>query len=60
MSGLDSVRKGIPLVLTTGLILVNEHNDPLLILQRTDSRKPHVFRAPREVSLSGLNGDKTI
>ena len=29
----DSVRKGIPVVLTTGLILVNEHNHPLLLLK---------------------------
>ena len=31
---LDSVRKEIPVVLTTGLVLVKEHNHPLLLRRR--------------------------
>ena len=51
--------KEIPVVLTTGLILVKEHNHPL-VLRRRRRRLTEEFRPPRGVSPSGLKGSKPV
>ena len=55
---MDSVRKEIPVVLTTGLVLVKEHNHPLLLRRRRLRLKEESLAYFAGASPSGLNGGK--
>ena len=58
---MDSVQREIPVVFTTGLVLVKraQSSSPTSKAPtQTDGRKPYIFRPPRGASPSGLKGRK--